>query len=59
MRVSDLQELAGSLSEVADDAFQGFPLRLIGNRIQIHCTCRATGGGLILIQGLREKNNVG
>lgn len=35
-----LKELTGSLSKVADDAFQGFALRLIGNCIQIYCTCR-------------------
>lgn len=37
-----LKELAGSLSKVADDAFQGLALRLVGNCIQIYCTCRIT-----------------
>lgn len=41
-----LQKLAGSLSKVADDAFQGLPFSLVGNRIQVHSTWGggATGG---------------
>lgn len=37
---SDLQQLAGRLSEVADDAFQGFALRLVGDGIQVDSACR-------------------
>lgn len=37
---SDLQQLAGRLSEVADDAFQGFALRLVGDGVQVDGACR-------------------
>lgn len=37
---SDLQQLAGRLSEVADDAFQGFALGLVGDGVQVDGACR-------------------
>lgn len=37
---SDLQQLAGRLSEVADDALQGLALRLVGDGVQVDGACR-------------------
>lgn len=42
-----LKELTGSLSKVADDAFKGLTLRLIGDCIQIYCTCREKKGARV------------